>query len=223
MIRDVWLPRKKAFHMLGIIHRDKANSRVIGGWLKKIRPDAVTLEFSPYGLMFRKTWGTLYRKKIESILTRMRHDGQTCNEEALSFLGAYIDLPAEYKAASLYCRENNASLHLVDMDLFSYMNLKNIDELFSEDNIRNIAATQGSPTSGNERAMARLFFNSGIEMIPYTEEMRIRDGYMSRKIGTLLQNNKVERCITHITGWQHLKDPCNIFTPLHPVKVFAYD
>jgi hypothetical protein len=209
--------------MLVIIHRDKANSTVIGGWLKKIKPDAVTLEFSPYGLMFRKTWGAFYKKKIESILIRMRHDGQTYNEEALSFLNAYIDLPVEYKAASLYCRENNASLHLVDMDLFSYMNLRNTDELFSEDNIRSIAATRVSPASGNEKTMARLFFDSGIEMAPYTEEMRIRDRYMSRRIGMLLQDNKEERCVTHITGWQHLKDPCNIFTPFHPVKVFAYD
>ena len=57
---------------------------------------------------------------------------------------------------------------------------------------------------------------------PYTEEMLIRDRYMGRRIGTLLQDNKDKR-ITHITGWQHLKDPHNVFTPFHPIKVFPYD
>jgi hypothetical protein len=208
--------------MLGIIHRDKANGTVISNWLKKIRPDVVTLEFSPYGFMFRKIRGLFYKKKIESILTQIRHNGQTYNEEALSFLNAYINLPAEYETASLYCRENNASLHLIDMDLYSYINLKNADELFSEENIKRIAASQSNPASGNERVMARLFFDSGIETIPYTDEMCIRDRYMARRIGTLLQSQKELR-ITHITGWQHLKDPYGIFSPYHPVKVFAYD
>ena len=222
MAHMVSLAQGETFHILGVIHRDKNNSRIIGNWLNTIRPHAVTLEFSRYGLMFRKEKGPLYRNKIESVLTQMRQNGEICNEEALFFLNAYIDLPSEYEAASLYCNENGASLYLVDMDLFSYMKLKNTDELFSENNIRSIAATQDAYIRSNERIMARLFFDSGIQTTPYTEEMRIRDKYMGRRISTVLQDHKGKR-ITHITGWQHLKDPYDIFTPFHPVKVFPYD
>jgi hypothetical protein len=214
--------QEKIFHILGIIHRDKSNSRIIGDWLNMIRPQLITLEFSRYGLVFRKEKGPFYRKKIESVVAQMKQDGEAYSKEALSSLNAYIDLPSEYEAASLYCNENGASLHLVDMDRFSYMKLKNADKLFSEKNIRSIIGTSDGHTCAHERVLARLFFNSGIQVAPYTEEMRIRDRYMGRRIGTLLQNHKDWR-ITHITGWQHLKDPYNVFTPFHPIKVFSYD
>jgi len=222
MAHMVSLAPGKTFHILGVIHRDKSNNRIIGDWLNTIRPHAITLEFSRYGFMFRKEKGPLYRNKIASVITQMRQNGEICNEEALSFLNAYIDPPSEYEAASLYCNENGASLCLVDMDLFSYMKLKNADELFSEKNIRDVIGTQDGFIRSNERIMARLFFDSGIQTAPYTEEMLIRDRYMSHRIGTLLQDHKGKR-ITHITGWQHLKDPYNVFTPFHPVKVFPYD
>ena len=222
MAHMVPLARREIFHILGIIHRDKDNTRVIGNWLNKIRPQVITLEFSRYGHMFRKEKGPLYRKKIESVIAQMKQNGEAADEEALSFLNAYIDPPSEYEAASFYCNENGASLHLVDMDLFSYIKLKDIDELFSEKNIRSVAGTQSNHTNARERIMARLFFHSGIQTAPYTEEMFIRDRYMGRRLGALLQDHKDKR-IAHITGWQHLKDTCSIFAPFHPIKVFPYD
>jgi hypothetical protein len=217
------LAQEKTFHILGIIHRERNNSLIIRDWLNTMRPDTITLEFSKYGLNFRKEKGALYKEKIESVLSQMNQRGEPYNEEALSFLNAYIDLPSEYEAASFYCNENGASLHLVDMDLFSYMKLKNIDELFSEKNIRNIIGTyKDGHRPGYERVMARLFLDSGVPAVPYTDEMLIRDRYMGHKIGTLLQEHTATR-IAHITGWQHLRDPYNIFTPFHPVKVFPYD
>ena len=216
------LAQGEIFHILGIIHRDIDNGRIISNWLNRIKPQVITLEFSRYGLMFRKEKGGLYRKKLESVLAQMRQDGEAYNEEALSLLNAYVDPPSEYEAASFYCNESGASLHLVDMDHFSRLKLNNIDELFSEKNIKSVIGTQCNHVNAHERIMARLFFSSGIQTTPYTEEMLIRDRYMGRRLAKLLQDNKGKR-ITHITGWQHLKDPYNIFTPFHPVKVFPYD
>jgi hypothetical protein len=158
MAHTVSLTKGKTFHILGVIHRDKSNGKIVINWLNTIRPQVITLEFSQYGLMFRKERGYIYRNKIESVLTQMRQSGEIINEEALSCLNAYVDLPSEYEAASLYCSENGASLHLVDMDFFSYMNLKDVDEVFSEKNIRSIIGTQDGHTSTHERVMARLFF-----------------------------------------------------------------
>ena len=157
MAHMVSLAQEKTFHILGVIHRDKSNGRIIGDWLNKIRPHVITLEFSRYGLMFRKEKGPMYRNKIESVLAQMRQNGEIYNEEALSSLNAYIDLPSEYEAASLYCNENGASLHLVDMDLFSYMKLKDADELFSEKNIRSIIGTAGWPHKRLRKSYGQAF------------------------------------------------------------------
>ena len=92
--------QEKTFHILGIIHRDRSNCRIIRDRLNMIRPQVITLEFSRYGLMFRKEKGPAYRKKIESVLSQMRQDGEAFNDEAVSSLNAYIDLPSEYEAAS---------------------------------------------------------------------------------------------------------------------------
>lgn len=208
--------------MLGVIHRDKDNRKIVERWLNDIRPDVVTIEFSQYGLMFRREKGLMYRKQVESVLEGMRRNREEYNEDALSFLYAFIDLPGEYEAASRFCIDSSAALYPVDMDLFSYVNLRKIDELFSEENIRNVVGTYDGQVGGNERAAARLFFDAGIEMVPYTEEMYIRDCYISRKINVLMRYHRGKQFV-HITGWQHLKDPYAIFTPLHPVKVYPYD
>jgi hypothetical protein len=70
--------------------------------------------------------------------------------------------------------------------------------------------------------MAKLFFEGGIKVARYTEEMRIRDRYMRDKISILTRSNKDKRFL-HICGWQHLEDPHNLYTPLNPEKVFIYD
>ncbi|MBA4389793.1 MAG: hypothetical protein C0399_02515 [Syntrophus sp. (in: bacteria)] len=216
------LADEKTFYMLGVIHRDKNNGQIVERWLNEIRPDVITIEFSQYGLIFRKEKGLMYRKQVESVLEKMRQNREAYNEEALSFLYAFIDLPGEYEAASRYCIGNSAVLYPVDIDFFSYMNLRKIDELFSEENIRNVVGTYDGQVGSNERAMARLFFDAGIEMTPYTEEMHIRDRYISRKINVLMRYYSGKQ-FAHITGWQHLKDPQAVFAPLHPVKVFPYD
>jgi len=57
-----------------------------------------------------------------------------------------------------------------------------------------------------ERTMARLSFESGTQIVPYTEEMLIRDKHMSDKIALLMRAHPAQ-CFAHITGWQHLRDP----------------
>jgi hypothetical protein len=216
------LSDERTFYMLGVIHRHKDNGNIVDRWLKEVRPDVITIEFSQYGLMFRKEKGLLYRKQVEGVLEEMKRNREEYNEEALSFLYAFIDLPVEYEAASRYSIDSSSALYLVDMDLFSYMNLRKIDELFSDENIRNVVRTYDGQVGGNERAIARLFFDTGIETVPYTEEMYIRDCAMSRKINLLMRHHRGKQ-FAHITGWQHLKDPHAVFAPLNPVKVFPYD
>lgn len=212
----------KGLHIIGIIHRDARNGRCINRHLNMISPDTVTLEFSSYGLQFRKEHGNRYIQQLESVRKRIQNEGTAINEDALLQLRAYISPPSEYDAARAYCSATGARLHLVDMKRYSRLNLQSSEELFSEKNIRKVAALPHDNLQKAEYIMAELFFHSGVKTITYSDEMFVRDRYMSHRIKTLFNQNHC-RHIAHITGWRHLKDPQGIFTPLHPTKVFAYD
>ena len=209
---------KSLFCMLGVMHRDKSNREVVYEWLNKMGPDVVTVELSLYGLSFRKRMGPLLKRRVESFLEQKGNVGR----KALSGLTTFIDLPGEYEAALHYCDEHEAPLYLVDMDYFSSLKLRHVEELFSEENMQRLVETDESGKEGYEKVMAKLFFESGVEADRYTQEMLVRDRYMSHRIEVLMRHRRDKKFV-HITGWQHMKDPWGIFSHFNPVKVFPYD
>ncbi|HVN96992.1 MAG TPA: hypothetical protein VMT62_11220 [Syntrophorhabdaceae bacterium] len=214
--------KDKGLYILGMIHRDRENGKLTDLWLDRIKPHVVTLEFSQYGLKFRKEKGHIYRKRIESVAMDMRQKKEALDEESLAFLCAYVDLPSEYESSVRYCRDRPALLYLLDMDLFSYLKLRSVEELLNVKNIRKVLEAREAPTGSAERALARLYFDTGVQTAPYTDEMLIRDKYMSRRLQILMRHHQGKRFV-HITGWRHLKDPDNLFACLGPTKVFPYD
>jgi hypothetical protein len=142
--------------------------------------------------------------------------------DGLSRLFPYINLPYEYEVASRYAEEHNASLHLIDMDDFSYLKLQKIDELFEENNIRQLLYGEAVTGGSNEKTAARLFFEKGVKVFPYTDEMYIRDKYVSNRISLLMKHHKHKKFL-HICGWQHLQDPHGLYALFNPGKAFFYD
>lgn len=209
------------FFILGMIHRDDEGPQLLHEWLMRIMPDVITLEFSNYGLEFRKGKGDEYKKRVEEALDKMKGNNEQYNRNALSLLFSYIDMPYEYEVASRHAAEQNASLHLIDIDAFSYLKLRKADELFGEDNLKQLLSGDGEPVGG-QKAAARLFFEKGIKLFSYDNEMYMRDKYMSDRI-SILMKNRTNNKFLHICGWQHLQDPYGLFAPFHPVKVFSHD
>ena len=187
----------------------------------RIVPEVITLEFSNYGLQFRKKMGEEYRKKIKNVICEMGCDEKPCNMEALSSLTSFIDLPYEYEVASKYAGEYGICLSLIDMDAFSYLKLRKAVEMFDDDNIRKVLSGP-APAGDSEKAAARLFFEKGVKLSPYDDEMYVRDKYMSDRISVLMKHQAHKRFL-HICGWQHLEDPYGLYAPLNPLKVFVYD
>jgi hypothetical protein len=208
--------------ILGVIHRDDRGAELLGEWLSSITPEVITLEFSEYGLAFRKEKGMEYKKRLEEVLDKMRDNKEPCNKDALSQLFAYINVPYEYEVASGYAEKCNASLHLIDMDGFSYLKLRKIDELFEKNNIRQFLFGETGTGGSSEKAAARLFFEKGIKVFPYTDEMYIRDKYVCKKISLLMKHHKHKQFL-HICGWQHLQDPYGLYARFNPGKAFFYD
>ena len=217
---DQFFPGK--FFMLGIIHRDRRNDRLLEEWIGKLKPEVITLELSPYGLAFRRSLGEVYRRKIDDICDGLRLEGHTCLSSELEDLCSYVEIPREYEIAGDYCRRTNACLYPVDMDLFSFMKLREIDELISWENIRKNLSEKERSRGSTEEVLAGLYFRSGVTAFSYSEEMVLRDRFMCHGIG-LLMKRLCDKRFLHIAGWLHLKDPLNLYTQFQPVKIFPYD
>ncbi len=208
--------------MLGVIHRDESGPELLDKWLEVIRPQVITLEFSRYGMAFRQERAAFYRLRIEEVYNRLKKNNRPCYDNALSMLLSYVEMPYEFERASHYAEASGAPFHLIDMDLFSYLRLREVDKLLSEENIERLLAEAHEERSGYERVMANLFFENGIRGTAYGDEMWARDKYMSNKL-MVLRKYYGNRRLLHITGWQHLQDPCHLYEALKPIKVFSHD
>ena len=213
---------ERKFFMLGVIHRDENGPALLRDWLARIKPDLVTIELSHYGMRFRRELGEEYKRRVGEIVTQLNENGEKYNEEALTSLFAYVNIPYEFDVVSAYAAEQGIPFSLIDMDFFSYVKLRAIENLFSEENIEKVL-TRTEETNGNqEKAAARLYFDKGIKIVPYDREMYVRDRYMTAKINDLMKNNPNKRLL-HVCGWQHLEDPSSLYGFFKPTKVFSHD
>ena len=207
---------------LGLIHRDENGPALLDRCLDLIAPEVISLEFSRYGMEFRKERGPGYARLIRETFGRLQKSGLPCYDNALSATLSYVEMPYEYQRASLYGRDHGVPVRLVDMDYFSYVKLREIERFLSPENLERILQEDSGRGGGDELLLARLFFEEGVRTAAYTEEMLVRDGYMSRKIAVLRRYYGGRRFL-HITGWRHLEDPYNVYGFLKPLKVFIYD
>ncbi len=215
---------KKIFFMLGVIHRDKSCKERLKNCLIKLMPQVITLELSNYGLTFREKMGDYYKQRLEENLKKIKTNGSITYDtnEYIEDIRTYLEIPYEYKVVEAYVKDYGGSLYLIDMDIFSFIKLNEIDALLDVDNLKSLITLKDDERPHSELTFARLYFEKGIKAFPYTEEMRIRDMHMANKISLIMKSHNEERFL-HICGWQHLSDPYNIYETLKPKKVFIYD
>ena len=207
--------------MLGTIHRDKEGTGMLERWMKEIKPDVITLEFSRYGLNFRTAHLHEFQARVEEYARELESRGETINRHSLGNLLAYLHPPYEFDVASRYATGHTIPLYLIDMDFFSYLNLRRIDELLDQKNMEQLLTGNKTEENG-ERTLARLFFEKGVNAFAYSEEMDIRDRYMRDRLMTLIRCHKGST-ILHVCGWRHLCDPQHVYAQLNPMKAFIYD
>jgi hypothetical protein len=212
----------KRLTILGVIHRDRAGVPLLEGWLTRNRPQAITLEFSPYGRRFREEWGAELKAGVLQTAQDLRNEGKPVDDRAVDSVLDYLDPSVEYAVASAYAGQREIPLFLIDMDRFSRENLAFTDELLSRENLEKLFSTPLYNDSSYQRGLARLFFEKGITVLPYTEEMGERDRYMGEHIGCLMDRLPKARFL-HICGWQHLSDPFDIYGFLNPTRAYLYD
>lgn len=216
------IPEERRFFMIGVIHRDGDGARRLEEWLNRIGPGMITVELSAYGLQFRRERGAHLREKTMEMAEAMGIEDEGARRRIREDLLGLLDLPYEYETARQYGETHDARLYCVDMDFFSFLRLRKVDDLVSPDNVAAVACRQDGEKDNPEKALARLFFEKGVKVGGYTEEMHVRDCYVARRIGLLMRHHPGTR-VVHVCGWRHLEDPFQVFRPLQPVKVFVYD
>jgi hypothetical protein len=208
--------------MLGVVHRDNEGIPLLERWLDRCKPNVVTLEFSRFGLRFRQSKGEELKSRVKEVAAEMEADGQSIDRQNLGDILAYIDPSFEFTVASDYAACRRIPLHLIDMDRFSRINLAHMEELLSRDNLRKTLSGPTFEGRLREKALARLFFEKGITVVPYSSDMAVRDRHMSNRIKGLILKYK-DGHFVHICGWQHLRDPYGLYEYLFPRKVFIYE
>ncbi len=210
--------------MLGTIHRDREGAGRLRRLIDALKPRVLALEFSSYGMMFRRMHGERLRNKVNAIVHEMRDSGEHVSGQALDLLYDYIGLPFEYAVASRYAEEVGIPLYLVDAGAFSYQKLKEMDALLCPDNIRTwfSAWDYNGDALQKEMVLARLFYEQGVKAFSYSDEMLVRDRHVAHRLTLLARQHRGKRML-HVCGWQHLSDPCSVYEPLTPVKVFVHD
>ena len=210
------------FMMLGLIHRDPEVRPLLSRWMEACRPDVITLEFSPYGYRFRKSKGAGLSRKVRETAGALSAEGCVIDEQALDDLLAYIEMPPEVLEASAYAAASAIPIHLIDMDLYSWVRLRHMNELVSRENLSALLCGPHPGSTTKERVLARLYFRQGVRLFSYTEQMGERDRHMRDRIGELMAHPCAPRLL-HVCGWQHLADPHAIYAPFDPTKVFLHD
>jgi hypothetical protein len=208
--------------MVGLIHREADLERLLSRWVETVEPDVITLELSSYGVSFRQSRGDELAGRLRATVEEFVAAGHCVDGPALDMLLAYIDLPSEFTCASDYAARRGVPLYLVDMDGHSRAHLNHMEELIARDNLFKLLCGPPAVKRDFEMAAARLFFEKGVSLLPYTEEMRARDRHMRDRIRGLMDSHGDARFL-HICGWQHLRDPYGLYARLDPHKVFIHD
>ena len=207
--------------MLGTIHRDKEGENLLRQWLAGYKPDAVTVEFSHYGLEFRRLRGAVLQERVKVVVDEMAGEGVSADTRAVDELLSYLDPSFEFSVASDYCEAHRIPIHLIDLDRSSRAQLGKVNELLSPANLRAMFTGPVPERNRQERSLARLSLERNINLTPYTKDMAMRDRHMSRRIGRLI--SRTGGRYLHICGWQHLRDPLGLYEFLAPHKAFIYD
>jgi hypothetical protein len=207
--------------MLGVIHRDREGENRLRQWLADYSPDAVTIEFSRYGLEFRRSRGAILKERVRAVADEMADEGLPVEMRAVNEVLSYLDPSFEFSVASDYCRTRRVPIHLVDLDRLSRIQLGKIDDLLRPANLRTMFSGSVPEGSRRERALARLSLERDVSVMPYTKDMAVRDRHMSRRISSLI--SRTGGRYLHICGWQHLRDPLGLYQSLAPHKAFIYD
>jgi hypothetical protein len=202
--------------LVGVIHGDPEGYDRLKALLRREDPSLVTLEFSEFGLRFRREKAATIRENLRCLLLEIGLDEDairaTFRRGGPGGLTALLDFPYEYLAARDFCAERGRPLSLIDLSRFSEQKLRILEEeALQPENIRALLDRKDSDMREEvkkQRRMAERCLAGGADFAflrsaGLAEELRIRDQYMAEEIRRRAEASP-GAMLMHIGGWEHL-------------------
>lgn len=119
--------------LVGVVHKDPDGYDRLSGLLESLQPEAITVELSPLGLLWRETRGRGLLGALDSLGRRLSLADPRGHLELVS---EGLKVPFEFTASLAYSERHGAALHLLDLNWVSLRHLPLYEsEVLTEENL----------------------------------------------------------------------------------------
>ncbi len=212
------LSREK-LHLLGTVHHDPKGCQKLHDFLEQQGADLILLEFSAYGLSYRKENGAHLQKQFWINLAwaagqlGLKAKGARQHPE-VDAVRRQLGLPFEYRAARRFGLRHRVPVHLVDCSSFSQRMIASWEELVSPKNLFHLLSipSHRPPVDLLYRKAHRLIFPEGTHRPPGELPSKApspsglwqkRERDLARRIENILAFHDTKKPV-YVGGWQHL-------------------
>jgi hypothetical protein len=205
--------------LVGTVHRDPQGLTKLVKDLARLKPHVITLEFSMYGLTYRRRRKKILTEKLLQGLQEIREPETLklpqlkglLRSTGIGGIAALLDLPFEYKGARFYSQRHGLSLHCLDSSFYSRQLLNHVQKLISPENLKKVIDsenTQLAETVIREYKHAENLLHKGtpspwLQLMHTDEDWQKREHFMADRLRKIVATYQ-GRHIVHIGGWQHL-------------------
>jgi hypothetical protein len=171
----------------------------------------ISVEFSPYGRVFRDRESTVLRATLRENLRRIhREEGRAWREilshSAIQGIFLLLKEPYEWRAATAYASETGGGLHDIDLSHVSEEKLSHLSDIVSLENLRTLLRLSfpSLPDQVEDHyRRARLLFSHPPPVWVKSRDLEERESIMAQKIRRLSFQAEGKK-LAHIGGWEHL-------------------
>jgi len=219
--------------LLATVHGDPAGYARAWRFLEYWRPDAVTVEISPFSVRYRERLAGNWRRRLQKSLQTLPPEAAA--NLAVARAAAQAALPFEYLVARDWGRAHQVPVKLLDVGGQARRHLpRYTEELLSPDNLRLLWETGEQGTLEEfvvlEFHRARRAQAGQLTRLPglanHNHENGPRERLWARRLRRLLAEN---RKIVHLGGWEHLvpwpdgRGLCHLLADLRPLVLLLED
>lgn len=217
--------------LVGVVHRDPEGHKHLSRILQEIRPEALGVELSPLGLLWRETRSSELLGRLEELLQELPLSARAHAE--LRLIAEALRLPFEYLACAEYASRHGIPLHLMDLNWVSREELPRYEEeILNRENLEALlfgtrASLEERILSAYARAHRCLNLGGSLQEVGLKAPWSAGRGILRERFLACRVRNMAKRygVFVYVGGWVHLaEDPlgCSLaclLRDLQPTKI----
>ncbi len=195
--------------LVGVVHKDPDGYGRLSGLLESLRPEAISVELSPLGLIWREERGQGLLRLLDSMVQGLPFQGHLSGH--LDLLREGLRVPFEFTASLAYSQRNGIPLHLLDLNWVSVQHLPLYEsELLTEENLMLLSELPSEPVRvavkrsylRAARCLARGVGGLDREATVWGDvTARRRERLLACRLRRLAKRHGT---VAHVGGWVHL-------------------